>query len=88
MSTYFSDIIKLVSVGIWPTVLLILLLGYRKEIPRLIQAVVTRVTSLSTGVLTLQFIATEPPKEVQSRLDAIREPTSAGVPPAPAVNAH
>jgi hypothetical protein len=83
MSTYFSDIIKLVQVVIWPAVLLILFLVYRKELPRLIQAVVSRVTSLSAGVLTLQFIATEPPQEVQSRLDAIREPTSAGASASP-----
>jgi hypothetical protein len=78
MSIKFSDIVDLVQVVIWPAVLLILLLVYRKELPRLIQTIGSRVTSLSTGVLTLQFIATEPPKEVQSRLDAIREPTSAG----------
>ncbi len=79
MTINFSDIVNLIQVLIWPAILLILLLVYRKELPQLIHAIGSRVTGLSAGVLTLQFIAEEPPQEVQSRLDAIREPTSAGV---------
>jgi hypothetical protein len=67
---------------VWPLVIVVLVFIYRREIPKLIQAITGRVSKLSAVGVTLEFTAAQPvPETVGVRLEDMREPTSSGPPP-------
>src|ERR1043166_4182603 len=67
-----NDFIRAIA---WPLVVLVLGIIYRKELPRLVQALAARVSRLSAVGLTLELVAAKPVPEIVSvRLDEIRRP--------------
>jgi hypothetical protein len=86
MGAAFNDIVNLISVLVWPTVVVIGVLVFRRHLPALAEALSHRVSRFSFAGLSLEFSLAQPlPEELRTRLDAVREPTSAGPPPPSAI---
>ncbi len=78
----FSNVVSVIQAVVWPLVIVTLVFIYRREIPRLIQALGGRMSKVSAVGVTLEFAAAQPvPETVRVRLEDIREPASSGPPP-------
>jgi hypothetical protein len=70
------------QIVVWPFVVLLIALIYRREIPRLFQALSGKISKLSAVGITLEFASAQPaPPTLEARLDEIRQPASTGPPP-------
>ncbi len=77
-----SNVISVIQAVAWPLVIVTLVFIYRREIPRLIEALGGRMSKLSAVGVTLEFAAAQPvPETLRVRLEDIREPASGGAPP-------
>lgn len=81
MNVDFYNIISLLKVVVWPAVTVVLVLCFRKEIPKLLQALSGRISGLAAVGVSIQFTAMEPPAKTMRLLDQIKEPSSTGPPP-------
>lgn len=78
----FASVVTLIQAVVWPLVVVTLIFIYRREIPKLIQAIGGRVSKFSAVGVTLELAAAAPlPESLRVRLEDIREPTSSGPPP-------
>ena len=81
MDMSFSDFVSLVQAIIWPVVVVTVVLIFRRELPKLVQALSGRISRLSTIGVTFEFAALELATETLRVLNEIREPSSTGPPP-------
>ena len=76
----FHDFVILLQAVVWPIVVVIAILVFRREVPKLVQALSGRLSRLSAIGVTVEF-ATPPATETVDFLNEIKEPTAAGPPP-------
>jgi hypothetical protein len=87
MDINFRDFINLARAIVWPVVVVIVALIFRREVPKLAEAISGRLSSVSAaGLITLKFVVAEPAAKMLQFLDKIREPSSVGVPISDAPN--
>lgn len=77
----FGNFFSLVQAIVWPVVVVAVVLIFRKQLPKLVQTLSGRISSLTAAGVTLEFAAAEPAEETLRRLDEIKEPSSTGPPP-------
>jgi hypothetical protein len=76
-----NELIDLVQAIAWPIVAIMVVIIFRRELPKLVEAISGRISSVSAVGVTLAFIANEPATETLRALNEIREPSSTGPPP-------
>jgi len=76
----FHDFVILLKAVVWPVVVVVAILVFRREVPKLVQALSGRLLRLSAIGVTVEF-ATPPARETVDFLNEIKEPTAAGPPP-------
>jgi hypothetical protein len=77
----FADFVMLVQVIAWPIVVVVVVLIFRPQLPKIVQALGGRISRLEAVGVTLEFSVAEPTKETLRVLDEIKEPSSTGPPP-------
>jgi hypothetical protein len=81
MNVAFQDIVSLLQALAWPAVVVVVVLSFRKELPKLVQALGGRISGLSAVGISFEFAAAEPAPDTLHLLDQIKEPSSTGPPP-------
>lgn len=81
MDMNFGNFVSLVQAIVWPVVVVAVVLIFRQQLPKLVQAISGRISSLTAAGVTLEFAAVEPVAETLRVLDEIKEPSSTGPPP-------
>lgn len=81
MNITFRDMLSVLQGFAWPVVVVVVVLIFRKELPKLVQALSGRLSGLSVVGVSLEFKAAEPAPETLHLLDQIKEPSSIGPPP-------
>jgi len=85
MDIDFKDFVSLVQAIAWPIVLVVVVMIFRRQIPKLVEALGGKISSLSVIGVTIEFTAVEPTTETLSILNDIREPSPTGPPPSSAI---
>src|SRR5436305_9636012 len=80
MAVTFGELVSLAQAIVWPVVVLVIVLVFRRELPRLAQALSGRLAGFSAVGVTVEFAAVEPAAGTLDILSQIQEPTATGAP--------